>query len=768
MERHPVRNPDIKHGSVFLNCNEQSLKMPFPFYHQLDAMDCGAASLRMVAEYHGRRYSLQELRQRTYLDKEGVSARGIVTAAEGIGLRALPVKIPFQAADNEEVGLLDAPLPFIAHWRQNHFVVVFKISRKKIWVADPARGKIKFSYAAFQRNWCSDGTKGVAILLEPTPEFYALEGNGVNRKGFGFLLGYLRPYRRLTVQLLVGLVVASLVQFLFPFLTQAVVDVGIENQDLGFVWLILFAQLMLFLGQTTVRFLQNWILLHIGTRVNISLVSDFLVRLMAQPIGFFDAKMTGDLLQRIGDHRRIEEFMTVSTLNILFSAFNLLIFGGVLAVYNLKIFAIFLVASLLYVAWIFLFLKRRADADLMRFRALSDNQGAIIELIQGMQEIKLQNSEHKRRYGWVHIQAKLFRANVRSLSVTQWQDAGAQFIAQIKDIFIIAIAAASVLEGGMTLGMMLATMFILGQLNVPLQQIISFVRAAQDAKISLERLAEIHDDPATDHDAGAENGIAPTAQIGALGPSRSLPIVLENLSFRYNPLSDFVLKNIDLTLPAGKVTAIVGTSGSGKTTLVKLLLGFYEPSTGAIRVGQSFLKNLPPNEWRARCGAVMQDGFVFSDSIASNIAESEADWQEIDHGKLLNAVQVAHIQSFVEGLPLGYNTMIGAKGNGLSQGQRQRLLIARAVYKEPDYLFFDEATNALDAHTEKIITGNLSQYFTGKTVVVVAHRLSTVKNADQIVVLDRGAIVEIGTHDELSARKGAYYQLVKEQLELGA
>jgi len=736
-------------------------------------MDCGAACLRMVAEFHGRRYSLQQLRQRTFVDREGVSARGIVVAAEGIGLRSLPVKIPFRGADNQEVGLTEAPLPCIAHWRQNHFVVVFKITKKHVWVADPARGKVKFGHAEFQRNWCADQHQGIVVLLEPTPAFYAEVGDAVNRKGFGFLLSYLRPYRRLTTQLLIGLLVASLIQFLFPFLTQAVVDVGIENQDLGFVWLILFAQLMLFAGQTTVRFIQNWILLHIGSRVNISLVSDFLVRLMDQPISFFDAKMTGDLLQRIGDHRRIEEFLTLGTLNILFSVFNLLIFGCVLAVYNTKIFVIFLIASVLYVAWILLFLKKRKDADLQRFRALSDNQGNIIELIQGMQEIKLQNSEHKRRYGWVHIQARLFRANLRALSVTQWQDAGAQFIAQIKDIFIIAIAAAAVINGEMTLGMMLATMFILGQLNVPLQQIISFVRSAQDAKISLERLGEIHQEGMRDG-VGMNNEELGMNVDGALIPHPSplipvsQPLVLENLSFRYNQLSDFVLKNINLTIPAGKVTAIVGTSGSGKTTLVKLLLGFYEPSVGAVKVGQIFLKKIPPTNWRAQCGAVMQDGFVFSDTIASNIAESEPDWDKVDKEKLLKAVQVAHIQAFIENLPLGYNTMVGAKGNGLSQGQRQRLLIARAVYKQPDYMFFDEATNALDAHTERIINENLSQFSQGKTVVVVAHRLSTVKNADQIVVLEQGEVVEVGTHEALSKRQGAYYQLVKEQLELGA
>lgn len=738
--------------------------MPFPFHHQLDAMDCGAASLRMVAEFYGKRYSLQQLRQLTFVDREGVSARGISAGAESIGLRALPVKLPFQGADNEEVGLADAPLPCIAHWRQNHFIVVYKITKKWVWVADPARGRVKFSHREFQRNWCSDQASGIAVLLEPTPDFYAHEGESTDRTGFGFLLRYLRPYRRLTGQLLVGLVVASLIQFMFPFLTQEVVDIGISNQDLGFVWLILFAQLMLFAGQTTVRFIQNWILLHIGTRVNISLVSDFLVRLMAQPISFFDAKMTGDLLQRIGDHRRIEEFMTVSTLNILFSAFNLVIFGSVLAVYSLKIFAIFLIASVLYVAWIFIFLKKRKDADVQRFRALSDNQSAIIELIQGMQEIKLQNSEQKRRYGWVHIQARLFRANVRSLTVTQLQDAGAQFIAQVKDIFIIAVAAAAVIGGEMSLGMMLATMFILGQLNVPLQQIIGFVRSAQDAKISLERLGEIHTEPTNSSEIIPVNSL----KINALSQLSVQPLVLEDLSFRYNPLSDFVLKNINLTIPGGKVTAIVGTSGSGKTTLVKLLLGFYEPTAGSIKLGPSFLKNIEASEWRAQCGAVMQDGFIFSDTIASNISESEGDWNKIDTKKLLEAVQVAHIQEFVENLPLGYNTMVGAKGNGLSQGQRQRLLIARAAYKQPEFLFFDEATNALDAHTEKIITENLANFFAGKTVVVVAHRLSTVKNADQIVVLEKGEIVEIGNHETLTKQRGAYFQLVKEQLELGA
>lgn len=737
--------------------------MSFPFYQQLDAMDCGPTCLRMIAEHYGKRYTLQQLRQRSHIDREGVSARGIVLAAESIGFRALPVKIPFETTD-ETPDFFQIPLPAIVHWGQNHFVVVYKVGKKHIWVADPRRSRVKLSYAEFQRNWCSDMGQGVAILLETTPEFFSQEGEKISRTGFSFLLRYLRPYRRLILQLLLGLFVAGVIQFLFPFLTQAVVDIGIENQDLNFIWLILLGQLMLFIGQVVVKFLQSWILLHIGTRVNVSLVSDFLVKLMDQPIQFFDAKMTGDLLQRITDHKRIEQFLTVSMLNILFASFTLIIFGLVLCVYSTAIFAIFMVASLLYLLWIIIFLKKRKEVDFLKFQALAENQSALIELIQGMQEIKLQNSERKRRYGWVHIQSKLFKANIKSLSVTQWQDAGAQFITQIKDIFITIIAAAAVIEGELTLGMMLAIMFILGQLNIPLQQIVVFIREAQDARISLERLGEIHGEELI----GETNSHTVADQSIALDQKYTGGFQIEHLSFRYNELSNHVLKDINLEIPEGKVTAIVGTSGSGKTTLVKLLLGFYQANEGNIKVGSNDLKNISPPTWRGQCGAVMQDGFVFSDTIASNIAESEGEWNKIDRTRLLKAVQTAHIQSFIENMPLQYNTMVGAKGNGLSQGQKQRLLIARAVYKEPDYLFFDEATNALDAHTEKTITNNLQEFFEGKTVIVVAHRLSTVKNADQIVVLEQGQVVEKGTHETLTAAKGAYYRLVKEQLELGA
>ena len=728
----------------------------FTFYRQLDAMDCGPSCLRMVAAHYGRQYSLQFLRERSYIDREGVSLRGIAEAAEQIGFTTVAVKMPFDSDDPEAAALTHAPLPAIVHWKQRHFVVVYRFRKKHVWIADPAKGLLKLSQREFLDGWQSDGEEGIALLLEPTPEFYAEEGEQIKRTSWRHLFGYLRPYRQLVWQLLIGLIVGGVLQLLFPFLTQAVVDIGIENQDLHFIWLILLAQLMLFLGQTSVQFIQSWILLHIGTRVNISLISDFLRKLMRLPIAFFDTKMIGDLLQRIGDQRRIEQLLTTSSLSVLFSAFNLVLFGFVLGWYHRGILLIFVVASLLYLGWIFLFLRRRAVVDHQRFEQLAENQRALIELIYGMQEIKLQNSERRHRWQWTHIQARLFRANVRSLRLSQYQDAGAQFFSQLKDILITFVAASAVIRGEMTLGMLLAVQFIVGQLNAPLSQLINFIRTAQDAKISLERLGEIQE--------MEEEGNA-ADRAGAYLPPSGGDLRIEGLSFRYNPLAEWALREIDLVIPQGKVTAIVGTSGSGKTTLVKLLLGFYRAEEGSIHLGSTPLHQAPTRWWREQCGAVMQDGYLFSETIARNIAESE---DQIDREKLLQAVEIANVRPFIESLPLGFNTLVGEKGSPISQGQRQRLLIARAVYKDPAFLFFDEATNALDARNEKIIQEHLEKFFQGRTVVVVAHRLSTVRHADQIVVLEQGRLIEKGTHQELTAKKGAYYELVRNQLELGA
>jgi ATP-binding cassette subfamily B protein len=724
-----------------------------PFYQQLDQMDCGPTCLRMVAKYYGKSFSLQFLRERSFITRSGVSIEGIMKAAEYIGMRAMAVKVPFMSKEQGS-SLLDAPFPCIVHWNQNHFVVAYKANERQVWIADPGEGRFKIDHDTFKQHWISDGNKGVALLLLPTPSFYEQESQAPQRIDFRFLLQYIRPYKKMIGQLAVGLVVASLLQLVFPFLTQSIVDVGIANQNISFIYLVLIAQLMLFLSQTAVNVIQRWILLHLGTRVNVYLISDFLIKLMKLPIGFFDTKMIGDLMQRIKDHHRIESFLTSSTLSVVLSAFTFVVFSIVLLIYHPLIFAVFLISSILYVTWVLLFLKRRAAIDYKLFQELSNNQSSIIELIQGMQEIKLQNSERKRRQAWVNIQSRVFNNNMKSLSIAQYQDVGAGFISQLKDILITIIAATAVIENQMTLGMMLAVQYIVGQLNGPLQQMIAFIRAAQDARISLERLGEIHNKE--DEEETDERKIQTLPEGG--------DIHIENLSFKYNELNDEVLRDINLTIPKGKVTAIVGTSGSGKTTLVKLLLGFYQPTKGNIKVGGLHLKNISSQLWRGRCGAVMQDGYIFSDNIANNIAESD---DHVDSEKLMKAVKTANIDQFVESLALGFNTQIGKSGEGLSQGQKQRVLIARAVYKDPDYLFFDEATNALDAKNEKIIVENLEQFFSGRTVVVVAHRLSTVRNADQIVVLERGALIEQGTHEELIAEKGAYFNLVKNQLELG-
>jgi len=724
----------------------------FPFFKQYDAMDCGPSCLRMIAAFYGRTYSLQKLRELSHISREGVSLLGLSDAAESIGFRTIGARITVEQ-------LLNAPKPCVVHWDQDHFVVVYNYRKGKVYVADPAFGLVEYPEAEFKKHWLATvrqgELKGICLLFEPTPKFFEQEGEKVNRSNFRFLLKYLKPHRKLVFQLILGFLVGSLIQLIFPFLTQSIVDVGINTQDINFIYLILAAQMMLFISRMTVDFIRSWILLHISTRINISIISDFLIKLMKMPIGFFDTKMIGDLLQRIGDHNRIERFLTSQSLNVIFSVFNIVIFSIVLVIYNLGIFLVFLFGSAVYIGWIFLFLRKRRELDYKRFTQLSDNQSKLIQLINGMQEIKLNNYERQKRWEWERIQARLFKVNVSSLSLQQYQQAGSVFINETKNIVITVLAATSVVHGNMTLGMMLAVQYIIGQMNSPLDQMIEFMQVSQDAKISLERLAEIHG--SKDEEQYQE------------GKLTSLPasadIRITDLVFQYEgPHSPKVLNDINLVIPQGKVTAIVGTSGSGKTTLVKLILGFYPPVSGSIRIGDAELSAYEQHWWRAKCGAVMQDGFIFSDTIANNIAVGD---EEPDKDRLGYAVRMANIQEFIETLPLNYNTKIGPEGVGLSQGQKQRILIARAIYKNPEYLFFDEATNALDANNEKVILENLDEFFNGKTVVVVAHRLSTVKNAHQIVVIEKGNIVEIGTHEELTISKGAYYQLVKNQLELG-
>lgn len=698
----------------------------FPSYIQLDAMDCGPTCLRMIAKYYGKHYSLETLRQHSFITRAGVSMLGISDAAEYIGFRTSGVMISFEQLVKE------APFPCIVHWKQSHFVVVYNIKKDKktgyrIYVADPALGLAIYDEADFKKCWLStkkeNEDKGAILLLQPGPEFFDRDDEKENRnRNLRYFLRYLTPYKSQLVQLILGMLVMSILQLIFPFLTQSLVDVGIRDGNIGFITLILIAQLIIFVARLSVEFIRSWILLHMNTRINIALISDFLAKLMKLPLRYFDTKMTGDIMQRIGDHGRIESFLTGNSINTLFSFVNFFVFAIVLAYYNLIILSIFLLGNALYVVWILFFMKYRRELDYKRFAQSAGEQSNIIQLITGMQEIKLNNCEKQKRWQWERIQVKLFKIGIKGLILEQLQQVGSVFFSQTTNIIVSFIAAKAVVDGQMTLGMMMALIYIIGQLTAPVEQFIGFARAFQDAQISLERLNEIH--AKEDEEETIEN------KLSILPEKRD--ISLENLSFSYDGADrDYVLDNINLRIPQDKVTAIVGASGSGKTTLIKLLLGFYEPNKGIIKVGETPLSVINPHLWRSKSGSVMQDGFIFSDTIAQNIGVGD-DYVDIE--KLRHAVTVANIRDFIDDLPLGYNTKIGMEGSGISQGQRQRILIARAVYKNPEFIFLDEATNALDANNEKEIMKHLNEFYKGKTVVVVAHRLSTVRDADKIVV----------------------------------
>jgi len=713
----------------------------------------------MIARYYGKHYSLETLRQQSFITREGVSMLGISDAAEYIGFRTTGVMISFEQLVEE------APLPFIVHWKQNHFVVVYDIKKDKkkghrIYVADPALGLTKYDEADFKKCWLStkkeNEEKGAVLLLQPGPEFLNRDDEKENRnRSLRYFLWYLTPYKSQLGQLILGMLVISILQLIFPFLTQSLVDIGIRDGNLSFITLILIAQLVIFVARLSVEFIRSWIMLHMNTRINIALISDFLAKLMKLPLRYFDTKMTGDIMQRIGDHGRIESFLTGSSISTLFSFVNFFIFAFVLAYYNLIILGIFLVGNTLYVIWILLFMKYRRELDHRRFAQSAGEQSNIIQLITGMQEIKLNNCEKQKRWQWERIQVKLFKISIKGMALEQIQQVGSVFFSQTTNIIVSFIAAKAVVEGQMTLGMMMAITYIIGQLSAPVEQFVGFARSFQDAKISLERLNEVH---------GKEDEEDTILNKLTVLPERK-DITLENLSFSYDGADrDYVLDNISLVVPHQKVTAIIGASGSGKTTLIKLLLGFYEPNKGTIKVGETPLNFINPHLWRSKTGSVMQDGFIFSESIAQNIAVGD-DHPDIE--KLRHAVTVANIRDFIDSLPMGYNTKIGMEGNGISQGQRQRMLIARAVYKNPEFIFLDEATNALDANNEKEIMKHLHEFYKGRTVIVVAHRLSTVRDADKIVVLDEGKVAEEGTHEELTRLRGKYYELVKNQLELG-
>ena len=730
-------------------------KITIIFQH--DSMQCGIACLQMVCKYFGRESSLDSLSKLCFATTEGVSMLGINEAANTLGLHTISARVTTTM-------LGKAPLPSILHWDQNHFVVLYKVKKgKKFYVADPGKGLVTYGLDEFKQHWISTKSngedKGIAMFLETTPAFFTYkmedEEHIKEKRSFRFLFGYVKKYRKYFGQIILGLIVGSLLQLVLPFLTQSIVDVGIKNQDIGFVWLILLGQLMLTVSRTAIDFIRRWLLLHISLRINISLVSDFFIKLLKLPMSFFDTKLMGDLMQRMNDHSRVNNFLTQQTLNITFAMLTFVVFSVVLFFYNKLVFVIFLLGSILYGAWMTLFLKRRKVLDYELFEQQAINNNKTYEFITSMQEIKLQDCEQRRRWEWEDTQADLFGVQMKSLKLQQTQEAGSIFINEVKNIIITVVAATAVIHGQMTLGMMLAVQYIIGQLNSPVEQLMNFFYSLQDVKISLERINEIHQMDDENGKVGLQTSIE----------DKSEGIDIKDIMFKYDPHAlRKTIDDVNIHIPQGKVTAIVGASGSGKTTLIRLMLGYYPVLEGQINIGNTNINKLNKKWWRRQCGVVMQDGVIFSESIARNIAVDDGD---IDKERLLKAAEIACIKEYVMALPLKFNTKIGRDGVGLSQGQKQRILIARAVYKNPDYIFLDEATNSLDANNERSIVENLDKFYKGKTVVIVAHRLSTVKNADQIVVIDHGKVVEIGNHESLTAKRGAYYNLVKNQLELG-
>ena len=715
-------------------------------------MQCGLACMAMICYHWGQEYSVKFLNKFCTASKDGVSFKGLSDLSDTLGLHCISGKVSIQE-------LRECPLPAILHWNQNHFIVLYKIKNNKFYIADPSKGKLVLNETEFSQHFISltsdNKEKGLAMFFEPTEKFGIIKDDTINNeRNFKFLSKYIFKHKLYFIQIIVGMIFACCMQLLFPFLTQSIVDTGIHTKNIGLIWLILIGELTIVIGRTITDVIRNWLLLHISMRINISIVSDFFIKLLKLPMSFFDTKLMGDIFQRISDHDRIQKFLTSQILKISFAVLSFFIFGIVLCYYNITVFLIFLIGSFLYATWITLFLRKRRKIDYNLFEQQAANQNRTYQFITGIQEIKLQNCEIRRRLEWEDTQADLFKVQMDSLKLQLQQESGGIFINEIKNIVITVITATCVISGDMSLGMMLAVQYIIGQLNSPIEQVVAFIYSLQDVKISLERINEIHN--AENEDNHIKNNITNLSD---------KTITIKNLSFSYDSHAlTKTLDNITLNIPSGKITAIVGSSGSGKTTLIKLILGYYSNISGSILIQNQDIRNINLKDWRSHCGVVMQDGVIFSESIARNIAVEDGD---IDYTRLEYAAQIANIHDYIMSLPLKYNTQIGRDGMGLSQAQRQRILIARAVYKNPDFIFLDEATNALDAKNEKIIVENLNKFYSGKTVVVVAHRLSTVKNADQIIVIDEGKVVESGEHYSLIAQKGKYYNLIHNQLELG-
>lgn len=729
----------------------------FKFYRQLDSQDCGPTCLRMIAKHYGKSLSLDFLREKTDIDIDGVSLTDLATTCDKVGMKSLVTSMDYNTLVHK------APLPLIAFWNQKHYVVVYQIKKDKVYVADPGYGKIVYNKEEFLNGWSDDHFQkdkesGIVLLIEPTYEFYEIYDSTKKKNGLSLLIPYIKSYKSYFRQLIIALFLSSILQLILPFLTQAVVDKGIRYQDLDFIKLILIGQLVVFISQISIRSIRGWLLIHLGVRVNLKISSDFLFKLMRLPQSFFEARGIGDLIQRVDDNKRIEQFLTSQSLNVIFAAFNILVLSSILFLYDSTIGWVFIVGSCLYVVWINSFMKTRELLDYKKFNEFSDNSTSMIQLIHAMPEIKLNGSQRRRRWEWESIQAKIFGLATKSLTITQLQGLGGSFINETKNIVITFLAANAVVEGNMTLGMMIAIEFIIGQISVPLNNILLMLQEAQDARISMERVSEVHSKKEEDHDAIYEN---------IVGKDRS--IYTDNLSFNYTKNGSDVISKINIEIQQGRVMAIVGPSGSGKTTIFKLLLKFYDNYDGSIKIGENNLKNISASSWRSRCGVVMQDGYIFNDTLLRNITESKSE-NVLDKDMLAQAVEISGVSEFVDELPLGYNTRISSSsfgGRSLSGGQKQRILLARAIYKDPEYLFLDEATSSLDANSEKKVMVGLSEFFKERTVFIIAHRLSTVKNADKIYVIDKGKIIEQGNHQNLIKRKGQYYELVRNQLDLG-
>ncbi len=728
------------------------------FTPQQDQMDCGPACLSMVASIYNKQYSLKYLREHCFISREGVSLLGIIEACNKIGFETVTAKLTITK-------LFEMPMPCILHWNQNHFIVLYKISKnrfsKKLTfkIADPGHGIITLNENSFKKAWLSEQDKGIALFLEPSEEFYNHASQKEKKLSLKYIFSYLKPHKKQLFLMFFMLILGSCATLIFPFLTQNLIDKGVNLKNMNTISIILLSQLGLFLGSIVIEIIRNWLMLFIGTKISISIISDFLRKLLQLPIHFFDTKMMGDFNQRISDNERIERFLTSQSLITFFSIITFSVFFGVLWYYDVKILVVYLFLTIVSISWSYYWLRKRKILDYFHFQQRSENQESIYEIINGVTEMKLNQFEKFKREEWEKIQQKLFKINIRILKLDQFQLSGFDFINQLKNILVTFLAASYVVQGSMTLGELLSVSYIIGQMNSPVNQLVNFFRSLQDAKLSLERLNEVQDHPEEEKEGQV------LLQTHSNSYTENQDIVFNNVNFQYEgPKSPYVLKDINLSIPKGKITAIVGASGSGKTTLMKLLLKFYAPTGGTIHYSSNDIEIISPKSLRENCGVVMQDGYIFSDTIERNIATGD---ENIDQEKLKKAIKIANIESFIESLPLKLNTKIGASGNGISGGQKQRILIARAVYKNPHYIFFDEATSALDSENEKIIHDNLQEFFKGKTVLIIAHRLSTVKNADQIIVLKNGEIVETGNHQQLVNNKGDYFNLVKNQLELG-